>query len=158
MQFQVPQFIETEDKIVGPLSLKQFLYIGAAGVLSFVLYYVVAFWLWVIFSSIIGGAAVAIAFIKVSGKPMLSVIGSAFSFYWNPQTYVWKPESPHIRKEEEIQSSGALDKVIAGVVLKDTWRTLQTGVPAPPREKKERYEIFQRLSGERQVAKRVDYR
>jgi len=28
MQFQVPQFIEIEDKIFGPLTLKQFLYFG----------------------------------------------------------------------------------------------------------------------------------
>ncbi|TSC61742.1 MAG: SsrA-binding protein, partial [Parcubacteria group bacterium Athens0416_74] len=28
MQFQVPQFIEVEDKIVGPLTFKQFVFIA----------------------------------------------------------------------------------------------------------------------------------
>ena len=28
MQFQVPQFIEVEDKIFGPLTFKQFIYMG----------------------------------------------------------------------------------------------------------------------------------
>ena len=48
MQFQVPQFIETEDKIVGPLTLRQFLYIGAAGLLSFLLFFVLKIWFWFI--------------------------------------------------------------------------------------------------------------
>ena len=34
MQFQVPQFIETEDKVVGPLTLRQFMYIAGAGAAS----------------------------------------------------------------------------------------------------------------------------
>jgi hypothetical protein len=37
-QFHVPQFIEVEDKIFGPLTLKQFLYvIGGAGIV-FIMY------------------------------------------------------------------------------------------------------------------------
>ena len=32
MQFRVPQFIDIEDKVIGPLTLKQFAYVlGAAG-------------------------------------------------------------------------------------------------------------------------------
>jgi len=31
MQYQVPQFIEIEDKIFGPLTLKQFLYLAGGG-------------------------------------------------------------------------------------------------------------------------------
>ena len=37
MQYQVPQFIETEDKVVGPFSLRQFAYVGAAATKSVVL-------------------------------------------------------------------------------------------------------------------------
>ena len=38
MRFQVPQFIEVEDKIFGPLTIKQFIYLlGGAG-LSFIIY------------------------------------------------------------------------------------------------------------------------
>ena len=38
MRFQVPQFIEVEDKIFGPLTLKQFIYLAGAGGLVFVLW------------------------------------------------------------------------------------------------------------------------
>jgi len=38
MRFQVPQFIEVEDKIFGPLTLKQFIYLAGAGGVVFVLW------------------------------------------------------------------------------------------------------------------------
>ena len=38
MQFQVPQFIEVEDKIFGPLTLKQFFYVLGGGATIFILY------------------------------------------------------------------------------------------------------------------------
>ena len=38
MRFQVPQFIEVEDKIFGPLTLKQFIYVFGGGGLCFVFY------------------------------------------------------------------------------------------------------------------------
>ncbi|GAH87221.1 unnamed protein product, partial [marine sediment metagenome] len=32
MQFQVPQYIDIEDKVIGPFTIKQFLYIVVAAV------------------------------------------------------------------------------------------------------------------------------
>lgn len=158
MQFQVPQFIETEDKIVGPLTLRQFFYIGAAVGLSFILYYVIETWLWVILTALIVGFAAALGFVKIHGRPFMQILASAFSFYWNPQTYVWLPENPRAEKREEVGAGGFIDSVISGVILRDTWRALQTGSPRPRREMKQRYEIYQKLTGERQAAKRVDFR
>ncbi len=36
MEYQVPQFIEVEDKIIGPLTLKQFIYVAGASGLAVV--------------------------------------------------------------------------------------------------------------------------
>ncbi|MFM2424198.1 MAG: hypothetical protein RLZZ70_589, partial [Candidatus Parcubacteria bacterium] len=38
MQFEVPQFIEIEDKIFGPLTWKQFLYVGGGLSMTAVLF------------------------------------------------------------------------------------------------------------------------
>ena len=38
MRFQVPQFIEVEDKIFGPMTLKQFIYMAGGAGLSFLIY------------------------------------------------------------------------------------------------------------------------
>lgn|SRR3989344_3537591 len=91
-QFQVPQFIETESKIVGPLTLKQFLYIAAAGLTCFLLFFVLKFFIWVILTMIIGGLGAAFAFFKYNGRPLPVILKSAFLYYWNPRLYLWQRE------------------------------------------------------------------
>jgi len=173
MQFQVPQFIETEDKIVGPLTLRQFIYIGIGGGMSALLYFTVQTWLWAILSAIIVGVAVSIAFVKVEGRPLARVILSAFNFYWRPQAYVWKPEqaparkAPAATKPREAAAGIPLEDIIAGVALHKSWERLQTGTPDVAktsdkefieRRMERRYQIFEKVSGERAAARRVDYR
>jgi len=43
MQFQVPQFIEVEDKIFGPLTFKQFVYMAGGAGLAYLLWRVLPF-------------------------------------------------------------------------------------------------------------------
>lgn len=167
MQFQVPQFIETEDKIIGPLTIRQFLYVGAATGLSFLLFFTVQMWLWVALSIPIFGAALSLALIKIGGRPLIHVALSAVNFYWKPQTYVWQPEHPEIQKTEESMkplaaSDLSLEKIVAGMALRKVWQNLQTGVRVSNQQffgkMQERYQVFQRLAGDRQAARRVDYR
>jgi hypothetical protein len=179
MQFQVPQFIETEDKIVGPFSLRQFAYVGAGGVLSALLYFAAVGWLWVIGSIIIFSIAISLAFVKIEGRPFANVIVSAFNFYWKPQTYVWQPEHPTVtvspQKVHDEAGRSALEDILAksvtretvkaGTALHKSWEQVQaTGVQKNSdkqfleRKMAERYQIFQRISGDRRAAKRVDYR
>jgi hypothetical protein len=166
MQFQVPQFIETEDKVVGPLSLRQFMYVAAAGVGSAVLYFTVASWLWLLLTIVLLGVAASIAFIKIGGRPLSNVMLSALGFYWKPQTYIWKSEeAPQMtRQASDVEEGGiSLENIITGAALHKRWENLQTGQKAPETKAIEnkmnvRYQIFQRMSGAREAAKRVDYR
>lgn len=170
MQFQVPQFIEAEDKIVGPLSLRQFLYVAAASGLVFLLYLTVQTWLWLILSLFILSLGIALAFVQINGRPLSAVIFSATKFYWQPQNYVWQPENQTLPKTEatlrDVAGGGfSLEKIIRGISLKSAWRYVQTGSKekAEAAERKqapqsERYEVFRALRGERQAARRVDYR
>ena len=166
MQFQVPQFIETEDKIVGPFSLRQFMYIGAAGMGSAVLYFTVASWLWLLSTIILLGLAIGAAFIKIGGRPLGNVFLSALGFYWKPQTYIWKSEeTPQAARRGMGQEEGgiSLEKIITGAALHKRWEDLQTGQKEPENKSIEnrmttRYQIFQRATGARGAAKRVDYR
>lgn len=168
MQFQVPQFIETEDKIVGPLSLRQFLYVGAGAGLAGMLYFMLQTWLWAIFAVVLVGGAVAIAFVKIQGRPLARVILSAFNFYWNPQTYVWQPEHPRplkggVAQEKSGGGGFSLEKIAAGMALHKSWENLQTGERMSDKQFAEeklsgRYQIFQKMAGDRQAARRVDYR
>lgn len=170
MQFQVPQFIETEDKIVGPLSLKQFFYLAAVAAIGFVLYFIIVFWLWLIIMIFVGGLGLSAAFVKINGRPLSKILLSGFKFYWQPQTFVWQPENPQVKKSEEITKLAkkpgvSLESIITGSSLKNTWQKLQTGTKQGlisaqnfSEKVKERYQVFEKITGERRAARRVDYR
>lgn len=90
MQFQVPQFIDVEDRVVGPLTWKQFLYLAAGGGILFVLWFILTPLAWIAVAIFVGGLAVAAAFIKVNGRPFLAFIGSVLGFAVKPRQYIWK--------------------------------------------------------------------
>lgn len=97
MQYQVPQFIETEDKIIGGiLTLRQFLIIAAAGGISFLLYFLFSPFAWAFLTSILGLVAAGIAFVKVQGRSVPVIAKAAFNYYWSPRFYLWQSE----RKDE----------------------------------------------------------
>jgi hypothetical protein len=168
MQFQVPQFIETEDKVVGPFSLRQFLYIGVGGLISAIFYFFVQTWLFVIAAIIIMGGAAAIAFVKVNGQPFIKIITAALDFYWKPQAYMWKSEAVPAATQKPTQTKSiSIEAIASGMALHKSWEGLQTGTPAGGKtsdrefiEKRmnERYQIVEKVAGDRQAAKRVDYR
>lgn len=167
MQFQVPQFIETEDKVVGPLSLRQFMYIGIGGLVCAVFYFFVQPWLFVIATIVIMGGVIAIAFIKVNGQPFTKILAAALNFYWKPQAYVWKPGTAPVVKRQAEPSGISLEAIASGMALHKSWENLQNGSPTPQRtsaaelvEKRmnQRYQILEKTTGDRQAAKRVDYR
>lgn len=92
MQFQVPQFIEVEDKLVGPLTFKQFVYLlGGAGA-SYIVWRLVspfstilAFVLLAPFAAV----ALALAFYKVNSRPFSNTLESGTKFYFKDRLYIW---------------------------------------------------------------------
>lgn len=102
MRFQVPQFIEVEDKIFGPFTLKQFIYIAGGCGLSFVIYVFVRN---LIFSLIPIIAVLAIsatlAFYKVNNRPFINVMESAFKYFFGGKLYIWKKEEKPQPKDAE---------------------------------------------------------
>jgi hypothetical protein len=170
MQFQIPQFIETEDKIVGPFSLKQFIYMVSCGGTAVLLYFVLNPFIWFIIGMPLFALGVAFAFVKINGQPFSHIVTSAARYYWRPQIYVWQPHHPTMQKRESLSSSPAasvsLEKIVSGIALKSAWQQVQTGSKTGPAEAakrsfeqmRERYEVFHRITGERHAAKRVDYR
>ncbi len=92
MRYQVPQFIEVEDKIIGPLTIKQFVYlVGGAG-MSFILYTYLPLIIAIILIAIIIPLSVALAFYKINNKPFIDFMESAFTFYTKQNLYIWKKE------------------------------------------------------------------
>lgn len=93
MRFQVPQFIEVEDKIFGPLTLKQFIYIAGGGGLSFIIYAALGnLTLAILPIVLIMAASFMLAFYKVNNRPVIGVIESAVKYWLGGKLYVWKKE------------------------------------------------------------------
>ncbi|MEN9621610.1 MAG: hypothetical protein RLZZ67_44 [Candidatus Parcubacteria bacterium] len=107
MRFQVPQFIEVEDKIFGPLTLKQFIYLlGGAG-LSFILYsFIGNLYISIFFILPVIGFSLTLAFYKINNKPFINVVEAAFNYYVGNKLYIWKHvEKPIIAKEQAVESA-----------------------------------------------------
>ncbi len=90
MQFQVPQ-LETESRIVGPFSIVQFIYIALSALVCFLLFSILEPWLWFIVSAVIIGSALAIALIKINGRPMHAFLLAALNYFWQPKRFALKP-------------------------------------------------------------------
>lgn len=90
MQFSVPQFIEIEDRIIGPLTLKQFFYLaGGAAIIGFCWYFF-KLWVFVLVALPVSLLAVALAFVKINGRPFIYFLGAMFGYFVKPRVYVWK--------------------------------------------------------------------
>ena len=103
MRFQVSQFIDIQDKIFGPFTFKQFIYLlgGAGG--AFVFYKVLPIYISIILIPIVVGLALALTFYKVNGRPFIDVLQSSVGYYTKKKIYIWKQRKPenNTRKPEE---------------------------------------------------------
>jgi hypothetical protein len=101
VRFQVPQFIETESKIIGPFTLKQFLYLATGGVIIFILQYLVSFTYLIIIGTPIAILAIALAFYKVDGIPLPQYLLMALSFLTGTKKYVFSKDERHLTQIRE---------------------------------------------------------
>lgn len=107
MRFQVPQFIEIEDKIFGPLTFKQFIYLVGGGGGVFILYALLPLWLAIIFGIPVAIFSLALAFYTVNNQPFIKVVENAFYYLISNKLYLWKKKETKVspalvaRKTEE---------------------------------------------------------
>jgi len=120
-RYQVPQFLEIEDKIFGPLTLKQFLYSMAGGAIMFIAWTSLgAFW-----GIVVGGPVCALflglAFYKINNRPLSMAIESALKYLSTPKLYLWKKDKKSPEKVlREIADPNKLEMPsLSGSKLKD---------------------------------------
>ncbi len=101
MRFQVPQFIEIEDKVVGPLTIKQFMYLAGGAGMAFVAYKFLPLFISIFVIAAIVGLSLALAFYKVNNKPFIDMLESAFSFYTGGKLYIWRKRDKKIEPKEK---------------------------------------------------------
>jgi hypothetical protein len=92
MRFQVPQFIEIEDKIFGPLTFKQFIYIAGAIGLSVIIFTFLPRFLAILVSVPVWVFGAALAFYKLNSRPFINVVEDFFRYSVSSKLYIWKKE------------------------------------------------------------------
>jgi hypothetical protein len=92
MDYQVPQFIDVEDKIFGPLTIKQFIYIAGGGGLVAIIVLTLPLFFAVILAIPVVAFAGALAFYKVNGKPFIEVLESGLVYFLGGRLYLWRKE------------------------------------------------------------------
>ncbi|MEI8130336.1 MAG: PrgI family protein [bacterium] len=99
MKYNVPQFIDVEDKIFGPLTFRQFIYLVGGGGLAFLAYKLVPGFFGILAALPFVAIAIALAFVKINEKPFINIVESAFTYALNDKLYVWKHENTQKKNE-----------------------------------------------------------
>ena len=102
MRFQVPQFIETETKLIGPFTLKQFLWLASGGAILFIMYIILPGYLFFVLAIPVGAVAISLAFVKINETSLVNYVMYGINYLMSPKQYVFKKEEDKINLEEEI--------------------------------------------------------
>lgn len=135
MDYQVPQFIEVEDRIFGPFTLKQFIYIAGGIGICALLFFTLPLFLALLIGAPVGALAAALAFLKINNKPFIEMLEAGFNFYVGKRLYLWKKEREEIpeaptklvsedvaKKTSEGLSRTKLEELAWKLDVKDTAR------------------------------------
>lgn len=90
MRYELPQFIDVEDKLFGPLTFKQFIYLLGGGAVCYICYTMFPLSIAIFFMVPIGILAAALAFYKLNTRPFIEVLQNFVSYAFKPKSYLWK--------------------------------------------------------------------
>jgi len=104
-QFTVPQFIDVENKIIGPITTRQFLIFLVAAILIFLCFKLFDFSLFLTLGIIIFIFAGVFAFLKVNGRPFHYFLLNVVQTLRKPGLRIWDHHVSNVEEKEkqEIQ-------------------------------------------------------
>ncbi len=124
MRFQVPQFIEVEDKIFGPLTFRQFIYLAGAAGIGIGFWLLLPKWLAIILAAPFVSLGLALAFYKVNERPFIDVLESAFNYYiLGNKLYIWekKANTPQKKVDAPADATRYVPTVSANKIKDLAW-------------------------------------
>lgn len=95
LQFTVPQFLDVEDKIFGPISVRQFIILLVAGVMAVVIYRLFGSINFFITAALDAGiliGAILLSFVRIQGIPLHQFLLHYLQTAMQPRLRVWSPE------------------------------------------------------------------
>lgn len=110
MQFKVPQFIDVEDKVVGPLTFKQFAYLAGGAGLTYLSLRLLPTFLGLPLAGAFAALALALAFLKYNEKPFVHVLEAFIRFSLKSRLYLWRKQPQKEMARKEAQPKSAFDR------------------------------------------------
>jgi hypothetical protein len=102
-QYTVPQFIDVEDKIFGPVTTRQFgIMISALGPI-FLAYKMADLTLFAFLTFVIGSSAIILAFVKINGQPFHYFLLNLFTTFKKPSRRVWNRQYDNAELKEYMK-------------------------------------------------------
>jgi hypothetical protein len=102
-QFTVPQFIDVEPKIIGPITIRQFLIFLGAALIMFIFYKIFDFSTFVISSVLVFAISGTFAFLKINGRPFHYFILNLVQAVKKPSLRIWNHKAVNFENKEEKQ-------------------------------------------------------
>ena len=113
-QFLVPQFIDVEDKIFGPVTTRQFVILLVGSLSIFIAYKLADFFLFLFILIVVGGLSLVIAFVKINGQTFHYFLLNVIQTTKNPSRRIWRKD--YSKKElKRLIELGSQQKVVESV-------------------------------------------
>ncbi len=130
MRFQVPQFVDIQDKIIGPLTLKQFLYYVFAVMALTPVYMLADLGLLITIAIPVLGVAALFAHVKFYGQTFAAILMSGISYVMGDKMFLWRRTSSakfmRVGGGEYDVDTVSVSQELPGSSLKNIERMLNT--------------------------------
>lgn len=112
MQFKVPQFLDIEDKIFGPFTFSQFVYLAGGAGLCFILYKILGLLWGLIPILLVASFSAALTFYRPNNKPFINILEAGLKYSMQNKLYVWKKKLIKIKDQKrEAEKTGETPKL-----------------------------------------------
>lgn len=102
-QFVIPQFIDNEDHVIGPITTRQFLILLGMGLAIFVTYKLLLFVPFLIATAIEAAMALTLAFYRPNGRPFHFFLLNLLQTFRRPNLRVWKKQATLQEIEQDMK-------------------------------------------------------
>lgn len=114
-QFTVPQFIEVEDKIFGPITTRQFIILLVAAFFIFLEFKLLDFTAFVLLGVLTATVFMILAFFKVNGMPVHYFLLNFMQSFKRPKVRLWRKEVSAAELKLNLHQPVAVVKNVAAV-------------------------------------------
>jgi hypothetical protein len=106
MKFEVPQFIEIEDKIFGPFTWRQFLYLAGGGGWGVAVFLVSrSIIIFIIAGLPVAVVALLLAFVPINNQPFSRTLESMYNYFTGHKLYLWQQKRDIVHKNNFIPNT-----------------------------------------------------